>query len=81
MLKVKVHNDVLIHALRGRYGSAEDLLRLCARTGQLRTLQRVLAAGGPRGRAALRRLCALLQATPGRLSSCAAHCDTCHCTG
>jgi len=39
----------------------EDLLRACARAGQLRTLQRVLAAGGARGRAALRSLCALLQ--------------------
>jgi hypothetical protein len=44
-----------------RYGGVEDLLRACARAGQLRTLQRVLAAGGARGCAALRSLCALLQ--------------------
>ncbi|KAK9842213.1 hypothetical protein WJX81_000852 [Elliptochloris bilobata] len=50
-----------------RYGSSEDLLRLCARAGQLRTLQRALAAGGPHGRAALRRLCGLLQDPAFRL--------------
>lgn len=32
----------------GRYGSMDDLVELCCAHGELRTLQRTLAAGGPR---------------------------------
>lgn len=40
-----------------RYGSLDDLLRLAIEHSDLRTLQRVLTSGGPRGRIALLALC------------------------
>ena len=40
-----------------RYGDSAHLLEICCKHDELRTLQRTLAAGGPRGRTALERLC------------------------
>ena len=44
--------------------SAEDLLELACEHGELRTLQRTLAAGGPRGRKALTSICQMLSEVP-----------------
>lgn len=40
-----------------RYGDSAHLFEMCCKHDELRTLQRTLAAGGPRGRTALERLC------------------------
>ena len=45
-----------------RLGNAESLLRLAIWHGELRTLQRVLMAAGPHGRAALLDICMRLKA-------------------
>ena len=45
--------------------SAEDLLELACEHGELRTLQRTLAASGHRGREALMGICEKLSQAPG----------------
>ena len=52
-------------ARRCRY-SVEELLDLSCRYGELRSLQRTLAAGGERGREALAEICGRLSQSPGQ---------------
>ena len=49
--------------------SVEELLDLSCRYGELRTLQRTLAAGGEGGRKALADICARLSQPPGHRST------------
>ncbi len=51
-----------LHACRY---NAEDLLELACEHGELRTLQRTLAAGGQRGQEALMGICEKLSQAPG----------------
>ena len=53
----------LLHPCRH---STQELLELACEDGELRTLQRILAAGGERGRAALSDICAMMSQPPGR---------------